>query len=144
VTDVVVDASAALGWILRSQATASGAAFLERGDGYRLFAPSVFSWETRNVLLSLDRRGVIASIDYAPALRALDDLQISFAPPLEEDEVQELTTMARRVGLSLFDTAYFTMALDRSMALASRDGGLLRIAAASVIECFDLRVGASP
>jgi predicted nucleic acid-binding protein len=143
VSEVVIDASAALAWVLSSQATVSATAFLESRAAPRLVAPSVFSWEIRNVLLSLGRRGLLATTDYAAALRALDELQISIGPALNEEEVRELAVVAQGLGLSLFDTAYFVMAIEGSMGLASRDGGLLQVAAANGIECFDFRPGAN-
>jgi hypothetical protein len=43
------------------------------------------------------------------------------------------------LGLSLFDSAYLTLAMERSAALVSRDGGLLAVASRQKVHCIDLR-----
>ena len=52
---------------------------------------------------------------------------------------QDLASLARGLRLSLFDVSYFALALDQGWPLASRDETLLTVAAASDLECFDLR-----
>ena len=134
---VVIDASAALAWLLRSQATPAAWAFLAAHASRGFEAPEIFEWEVRNVLLSLGRRGMIEDDDYDAAVASLSDMDLAYRDPVAD--VSELSVFARRVGLSLFDAAYLALALDRDCALASRDAGLLRVAEASGVECFDLR-----
>lgn len=135
---IVVDASAALSLVLPSQATqAAGAFFL--GDTTRRIAPAIFAFEVRNALLRFERRGAIqpSQVDEASAtIETLAELHPWRAAPA--DFVRQLA-LARREGLSLFDTAYLDLALREGAALASRDGPLLDAARRQGIEVRDLR-----
>lgn len=135
----MIDASAALAWLVRSQATSASAAFLHARDQDRFVAPHIFSWEVGNVLLSLHRRralGAEAHMDVVDELRALE---VAIEPALTQMEIDELSSFAREARLSLFDAAYVTLAIERSARLVSRDDRLLAAAAAQDVDCIDLR-----
>lgn len=134
---VVVDASAVLAWILPSQATLAASAMLEQANTLQFEAPAIFDWEVRNVLLKVDRRGALPSEGYEEALLFHTALDVQLhAPAIDMDE---LGVLARGSRLSLFDAAYFALALEKGWPLASRDDALLKAAADAGIECFDLR-----
>ena len=135
---VVLDASAALAWILPTQATPAAAALLDQSGALIFEAPDIFAWEVRNVLLTMDRRGVLADGEYDEALAIYDDLVVRLSPPVFE--MDKLAVLARQARLSLFDAAYLALALDRDWALASRDETLLTVAKAAGVECYDLRM----
>lgn len=141
---VVVDASAALCWLLRSQATPAADAFLSRYGDELLVAPHIFQWEVGNVLLSLERRRILIEQDYEKAIRSFADLAIETVPPLNDDEVARLSEVARVARLSLFDACYLQLALEGGFGLASRDADLMSAAKAVGIQCFDLRGAAIP
>ena len=132
-----MDASAALAWILPTQATPGAAALLDQSSTLIFEAPDIFAWEVRNVLLTMDRRGVLADGEYDEALAIYDDLVVRLSPPVFE--IKKLAVLARRARLSLFDASYLALALDRDWSLASRDEALLTVAKASGVDCFDLR-----
>tara|TARA_R110002124_G_scaffold90764_5_gene231227 strand:+ start:2335 stop:2769 length:435 start_codon:yes stop_codon:yes gene_type:complete len=132
---LVVDASAALGWVLKTQGGPCSDKFLAQLRRYRLIAPDVFAWETGNVLRLWAVRG---SLDLAAALRELHDLRVTILPPRVSGHIYELTAFARSVGLSLFDTAYLALAIESGGELASRDKALLTVARANAIPCHDL------
>ena len=134
---VVVDASAALAWLLPSQSTTVALEFLGDAGSMTFEAPAIFEWEVRNVLLTMERRGPLAGQRYDKALADYDELQIRLNPLT--GEIWNLAAFAREVRLSLFDVCYLALAVDRNWALASRDDALLRVAAGSGVECFDLR-----
>lgn len=102
-----------------------------------MVAPKIFDWEVRNVLLSLLRRGAVGGETYEEALLFYEQLPIEFSEPVAE--LHDLGMLARQSGLSLFDTAYVALALDRDCGLVSRDAAQLRLATAGGIGCFDLR-----
>ena len=135
---VVLDASAALAWILPTQATPAAAALLDQSGALIFEAPDIFAWEVRNVLLTMDRRGVLVDGEYDEALAIYDDLVVRLSPPVFE--MDKLAVLARQARLSLFDAAYLALALDRDWALASRDETLLTVAKAAGVECYDLRM----
>jgi predicted nucleic acid-binding protein len=136
VRTVVLDASAALAWILPRQAT-SAAALLKDSNSLIFEAPDIFEWEVRNVLLTLDRRGVFLEGDYDAAVAIYDSLEVNLRPPVLD--IDQIAALARRTRLSLFDASYLALALDQSWPLASRDEALLTVASEAGVECFDLR-----
>lgn len=138
-SDYVIDASAALACVLRSQSTAASINFIETRDRDRLVAPHIFGWEVGNVLLNLNRRRSLSDGAYDAALAELDSLEIALEPALSEFEMRELRRVARDVRLSLFDAAYMRMAAGHGCILVSRDARLLEMAAAGNVECVDLR-----
>ena len=134
---VVLDASAALAWLLPSQATEAASAFLGDGDGMIFEAPAIFEWEVYNVLVGMARRGLLAAEQYEKALADYRRLDVQLHTSAAG--VEELASLARTVRLSLFDVSYFALAIDQGWSLASRDETLLTVAAARGVECFDLR-----
>lgn len=100
-------------------------------------APGVFELEVYNVLVGMVRRGLLADEQYETALAAYHRLDVQLHASTAE--IEELASLARTVRLSLFDTSYFALALDRGWPLASRDEALLAVAGEAGIECFDLR-----
>lgn len=135
-TVVVLDASAALAWILPSQATAAASGLLEEADEHDFIAPDVFLWEVANVLITKARSG---SVVVAAALGQLDALEIDFDHSFNAAEVRRLTDVAAVAGISLFDAAYVALAIEQDAVLASRDGPLLSAATAAGLPVFDLR-----
>lgn len=135
-TPVVLDASAALAWLLPSQATATSHRLLEQADEYDFIAPDVFLWEVANVLVAKARG---RSLVIGEAFDQLDGIEIALDHPLTDGEVRQLTGVATNAGLSLFDAAYLALAIERRAMLASRDRLLLSAAIAVGVDVFDLR-----
>ena len=135
-TAVVLDASAALAWLLPSQATATADRLLEQADEYDFIAPDVFVWEVANVLVARARGQSTLVRD---AFGQLDGIEIAFDQPLTGGDVRQLVDVATIVGLSLFDAAYLALATERHAVLASRDKLLLSAATAVGVDVFDLR-----
>lgn len=135
-TTVVLDASAALAWLLPSQATASASRLLELADGYDFIAPDIFTWEVANVLVTRGRRqgGVPGQ-----ALKLLDAVEIELDAALQSDEIRQLMEVSLVAGISLFDAAYLGLAVEREAWLASRDVPLLSAAIAAGVDVLDLR-----
>jgi predicted nucleic acid-binding protein len=139
VTAIVVDASAALAWLLKSQATGAASAFLAEADDWTFCAPAIFPWEVHNALLSVERRGLMSRAEHDQALAVLAAFSIEIDEPLFSAGVRAQMEFARSAGLSLFDSAYLSLGLARNCGLASRDGNLLRIAERAGLPCHDLR-----
>ena len=139
-TDYVIDASAAMSWLLGSQATvASGDFILRRTDEDRLVAPYILSWELNNGLLALTRRRGLATNAYSEAISQIGDLHIEILAAPTSTEFTEILEVAGEVGLSLFDTAYLLVALNTNATLISRDAALLTVAQRRGVTCLDLR-----
>lgn len=76
-TTVVLDASAALAWLLPSQMTVSANRLLEQADDHDFIAPDVFTWEVANVLM-VKARG--RSVGVGDAFDQLAEIQIASDP----------------------------------------------------------------
>ncbi|WP_324667890.1 type II toxin-antitoxin system VapC family toxin [Geochorda subterranea] len=128
----VVDASAALSWILPGEQTGPSLALRDRAvaePAFALLVPPTFWYEVGNVLWVATRR---SRIDRAVALDALEALQ-AFAFETWEVEPRSCLEMALGEGLSVYDAAYLQLAtvaggalwtLDRSLAYAAHAKGL--------------------
>lgn len=132
---VVVDASAAAAWLIRSQASVDADAFISH-SGMQLIAPNIFAWEMCNLLRLFASRG---AFELDAGLASLNALGVVLEPAISGQRVSELTRFAHGVRLSLFDAAYLALALEAEAELVSRDGHLLTVALANGIPCHDLR-----
>ena len=134
---VVIDASAALAWLLETQATPAAIRFLEERGGAdrRWEAPFVFGWEVDNTLLRLARTGRLSARAYDDARSQLDHYSVSLAPPFA---AAAIVGLAQETGLSLFDAAYLDHALRNGCELASRDHDLLIAARQHGVVAHDL------
>lgn len=132
-TAVILDASAAVAWLLEQQATSASDAMLLRIAEFQFSAPFVFDWEVHNVLMSAARSSPAFHHDLMDGLAAFD---VSLEPPIAAGHVLEL---ADRAKLSLFDAAYLLLAIERESPLMSRDGRLLAAASSHGVEIYDLR-----
>ena len=137
-----MDASAALSWLAPSQFTATADQFARTTRLWMFRAPAVFSWEVYNAMLSLERRRLISRGGYEAALETLDEFEIQLEPSPSDEDQRALVRVARETGLSLFDSAYFALAITEGCGLASRDGRLLTAARRAGVETFDLNDGA--
>lgn len=132
---LVVDASAAIAWLVDSQSSARSTDFAETLPTYRLIAPDVFAWEMANLL----RRFAVAKVlDLEEGLAMLSALNITHSSARPTRQVYELAPLARDLGLSLYDAAYLALAVEADAELVSRDTALLTAARAHAIPCHDL------
>ena len=134
-TPIVVDASAALAWLLPTQATPLSRDFLQREQG-PYFAPAVFAWEVGNVLVGRTQRGLIPSAIWPQVSAQWAALEITLADPVE---AESMLPIALSHGLSLFDASYLALALELEAELVTRDAGLIRAARRRDLHVHDLR-----
>ena len=137
-SEIVIDASAALAFLLPSQATGAAMELLARHDTEAFIAPYIFAWEVSNVLVKHRQRGLLSPDTYEQAFRDLAELEISLGAAPSSDQVESLGQLALGERIRLFDAAYLALAIDRRAPLASRDERLLDVARRSVA-LVDLR-----
>ena len=114
-TAAVVDASAAIAWLVSSQATVASTAFIKVLGSFELEAPFIFEWEVQNTLLrTLRGRG---ERFYSTLLADFVALDVALWAPMTVDAVMPL---ARDAKLSLFDASYLKVAMDVGADLISR------------------------
>lgn len=135
---MVIDASVAASWFLKTQATRQADELLANRQAHTFVAPIYFAVELRNVLLLAERRGTITAEKVEESV-----LRASVLIDIEHGDVQaeaeNAMTTARAFGLNLYDAIYLAKALDEGRALASRDRQLLNAALAAGVDVFDAR-----
>ena len=127
-TEVVLDASTAVSWVVRSQATPAALEVLADQDITLFSAPHLFPSEVRAALLKLERRGRLAAAETREGLAALDvvDVRVQAAPTAAG--LERLMSLARETQLSFYDAQYLDLALHGRRCLVSRDKALLKAA----------------
>jgi predicted nucleic acid-binding protein len=137
-TFVVLDASAALAFLVPGQSTQASEAFRLGASQFDLIAPVVFAWEVRHALIKLERRNQIRlqtlDIDL-PKLEAITRLMPS---PTQKD-LSSIIALARSEELGLYDASYLAVAMEQDCPLASRDGKLLAVAIKRGVDVVDCR-----
>jgi len=136
---VVVDASAAVAWIVPGQSTEAAKHLLTDPAVSGFAAPFLFYAEVRNALLKLERTKRTTLEQTERGLNLLGTLAITVSPPLSFAHSQTLMTLARGESLSFYDAHYVDLALSVGAELASRDGPLLGAAQRRGVTVMDLR-----
>ena len=136
--EIVIDASAALAAVLRSQMTGASRQFIaSRGDD-RYVAPHIFYWEISNALVRLHRRGLLSRGAYGQAISDVQALDVEVQLPMPDAPILALGQRALDLGIRPFDAAYLFLAIERDCALASRDDQLINVAR-RFVPCLDLQ-----
>jgi len=122
--DFVLDASVAVAWFVRKQATAYTDRVRSMAKREPLHVPSIWPLEVTNALLVLQRRGNISEMAGRTAANLLGDLVVT----VHQDHLTapELLVFAAKYRLSAYDASYLDLALSLRLPLACRDGPLQR------------------
>jgi predicted nucleic acid-binding protein len=118
----VVDASVAVAWLFEDEVTPETEAVLDRLSDQEAHAPGLWELEVADVVLSAERRGRISEIASAQIMERLRDLPIRINT--ENPRLHHLLEVARRYGLTSYDAAYLTLALQLNLPLATLDRDL--------------------
>lgn len=127
-SQIVVDASVALSWCFRDEASAYSQAvldFLETGDA---MVPQLFWIEIANATLVAERRGRIQPDDLTQFTELLSQLQIETDAGSEMRVLSEVRPLAQKESLTVYDSIYLDLAMRESLPLATLDDALLRAA----------------
>jgi predicted nucleic acid-binding protein len=122
--DLVLDVSLSCAWCFADEASVEAWAILERLHTARAHVPSLWLWETGNVLVQAERRGRISAAAIRTFLGLLESLPISIDQPTIDSTWHDTLALARSHRLTSYDAAYLELALRRSLPLASRDRAL--------------------
>jgi predicted nucleic acid-binding protein len=134
--DLVVDASVAMGWLVRSQATPLTLAVrnaLARDIGW---VPAHFGIEIARALRKLERRKLISPEIVDNAIARLRDLSLKQDAGETLDRLATVVALARRHTLRVADAAYLELALRLGRPLATRDASLARAAKEAGVPLF--------
>ena len=130
---LVVDASIVVAWLFDDEDESLADRALVRLEEDGATVPQLWHLETRNSLLTAERRGRLSSREVMDRMDALKDLPIRTD---EEPDLQSAFDLARAHGLSLYDAMYLELARRESAELATLDRTLGRAAAAEGVLVF--------
>ncbi len=123
----VVDASAAVSWILPDENDATArAAHLRLLEGEQAVAPVQWWFEVRNVLLVAERRGRVTPEETDASLVVLTNLPVRIAAL---SAGRHALTLAREHRLTFYDASYLALAIEEDLPLATLDRDLRAAAA---------------
>ena len=128
---LVTDASAVMAWLFDDEESDAADAALELIVEVGAVVPQVWHLETRNTLLTAERRGRISAERSDECLNALREL------PIQTDESPRLEVafqLARAHGLSYYDALYLELAQRQGASLATLDVELATAAVAEGLE----------
>ena len=115
----VLDASIAIAWVVPSQATAYTKRIRLRARREPYHVPVIFAAEVANVLVVLERRGILNEPGAEAAAEVLGRLN-PIVHPLNLD-LPELRRLAKRFGLTAYDASYLALALELRLPVACGD-----------------------
>ena len=119
---LIIDASVAVAWFVRTQATPYTDRIRRRARGERLHVPAIWPLEFANALRQLERRKLLAAAQTDTIIGLVDPLDVVVhegAPP-----PQRLIAAARMYDLTAYDASYLELALALRYPMACRDGPL--------------------
>ena len=124
---LVIDASVVVAWLFDDEHEPRADRVLERLEEDGALVPQLWHLETRNSLLTAERRGRLSPGDVKERLDALKGLPIGTD---EEPDLQSAFDLARAHELSFYDALYLELAKREDAELATLDGALGRAAVA--------------
>jgi predicted nucleic acid-binding protein len=127
---LVLDASVALAWVVDRNADPY-AAEVQRsiGGGVRAVVPVLWQLELSNVLLIVQRRGLMTAEDVDAGLRYFERFLASRAEVVAAfSEMREILRLGRELNLTSYDALYLDLAIREGLPLATLDRRLAQAA----------------
>jgi len=124
VTDLVLDASVALSWCFKNEATTVGDEVLERLALETASVPTIWHLEIANVLALSERRGRITPAGLSEFIALLETLVIVVDEGTSSHAFGRILDLARAERLTGYDAAYLELAMRLGVPLASKDADL--------------------
>jgi len=115
----VLDASVAIAWVVANQATPYTRRIRLRAKREPYHVPAIFSAEVANVLVVLERRGILTEHGSEAAADVLSRLD----PVVHHVSVDiaKLRALAKRFGLSAYDATYLALGIELHLPIACGD-----------------------
>lgn len=122
----MIDASVAVAWFVRSQASACADRIARRTRHEALVVPSLWRSEFANVMTVLSRRRLPARHEVASVLAGAERLGLVVDSNVAAARV--LHALAEQHGITACDATYLELAQRRALKLATRDAKFARAA----------------
>lgn len=123
-TGLVLDASIALSWCFKNEATAAADRVLERLATATASVPAIWPIEIANVLVMSERRRRITPANTAEFIALLETLAIHVDEETPARALGRVLDLAREERLTAYDAAYLELAMRLGLPLASKDADL--------------------
>ena len=123
-TDLVLDASVALSWCFKNEATEAADRVLERLANEAASVPTVWHLEVANVLALSERRRRITPAGSTEFIAMLETLTIVVDDETPVRAFGRVLDFAREERLTAYDAAYLELAMRLGIPLASKDADL--------------------
>ena len=123
-TELVLDASVALSWCFKNEATTVGDRVLERLEDAAASVPGIWHLEIANVLALSERRGRITPANSSEFIGLLGTLVIVIDEETPSRALGRVLDLARAERLTAYDAAYLELAMRLGIPLASKDADL--------------------
>ena len=123
-TDLVLDASVALTWCFKNEATAAADRVLECLAAGAASVPAIWHLEIANALALSERRRRITPARSAEFITLLETLEIVVDEETATRALGRVLDLAREERLTAYDAAYLELAMRLGIPLASKDGDL--------------------
>lgn len=114
----VLDASVAACWAFDDEDHPIADAALGHSEGEDVLVPSLWWFEIRNLLIVAERRNRLTVMTTNAFLRSLRRLKLSIDRTPGESDV---LLLARRHGLTVYDSGYLELAMRERLPLATLD-----------------------
>lgn len=115
----VLDASVAIAWVVSSQATPYTRRIRLRAKREPYHVPAIFAAEVANVLVVLERRGILTEHGSEAAADVLGRLD-----PVVHDlslGISQLRAVAKRFSLTAYDATYLALGIELRLPIACGD-----------------------
>ena len=127
----VIDATIGVSWVHQKQSTAEAVELLRQSDrGTPIIVPPLWFPEIANVLLVLQRRGVLSPDERKSGLRAIANMHLTVDDTPAHTALGVSSDLAETHGLTVYDATYLEAAIRHGLGLATRDAALQRAAKA--------------
>jgi len=114
----ILDASVSACWALDDEEHTIADAALDRANTDEILVPSLWWFEIRNILIVAERRKRLTVVKTNAFLGSMRRLRISMDRAPEEADV---ILLARRHGLTIYDSSYLELAMRTAVPLATLD-----------------------
>jgi len=128
-SEIVLDASLTLSWLLPDEAgpsTRTVQSDIRKAE--RVWVAGHWCLEVANALCMAERRKRLDATGVAQAVALFAKLPVTVDPETHERASADTLVLARQHGLTTYDTAYLEVSLRRGASLASLDSELRKTA----------------
>ena len=123
-----------MAWVFDDEEEPLAAAVRDRLTDTIAIVPSVWPQETSNALLVAERRGRLTEAESVRFLTVLRSLPVNVEAASSLRSIGHLLSLAREVGLTVYDASYLELAMRHGVPLATLDKRLSAAATAIGVE----------